>query len=162
MQVKYFTARISAISSDPDKHKRQAAWLEAVETRPVTSVFYGHYLCKLQRCFRCDATWHSHEEKMTDVNIAVHLLEDAYDNVFDTALLISADSDLAAPVEALRRRFPAKRIVVVAPPDRRSQRLESLASAVIRLGRKTLHDSQLPDTYTKPDGFVLKRPATWA
>jgi uncharacterized LabA/DUF88 family protein len=53
---------------------------------------------------------------MTDVNIAVHLLEDAYDNVFDTALLVSADSDLAAPVEAVRRRFGTKRIVVVAPP----------------------------------------------
>ena len=55
---------------------------------------------------------------MTDVNIAVHLLEDAYDGVFDTALLISADGDLAAPVEAVRRRFPTKRIIVVAPPDR--------------------------------------------
>jgi uncharacterized LabA/DUF88 family protein len=162
VRVKYFTARISADPKDADKHKRQATWLEAVETRPLTSIFYGHYLRKPQRCFGCGATWYSHEEKMTDVNIAVHLLEDAYDDVFDTALLISADSDLAAPVEAVRRRFAAKRIVVVAPPDRKSQRLESLASVVIRLGRKTLHDSQLPDQYTKPDGFVLKRPAMWA
>ena len=161
VRVKYFTARISAHPSDPDKHRRQAAWLEAVETLPITSVYYGHYLRKPQRCFTCGATWDLHEEKMTDVNIAVHLLEDAYDGVFDTALLISADRDLAAPVEAVRRRFPSKRIIVVAPPDRRSQRLESLASAVVRLGRKTLHDSQLPDRYTKPDGFVLKRPALW-
>lgn len=162
VRVKYFTAGISADPNDPGKHRRQATWLEAVETRPLTSVFYGHYLRKPQRCFRCGAAWHAHEERMADVNIAVHLLEDAYDNVFDTALLVSADSDLAAPVEAVRRRFGTKRIVVVAPPDRRSQRLESLASAVIRLGRKTLQDSQLSNPYTKPDGFVLTRPATWA
>lgn len=160
--VKYFTARISAHPKDPDKHRRQAGWLEAVETLPGTSVFYGHYLRKPQRCFKCNAAWDSHEEKMTDVNIAVHLLEDAYDNVFDVALLISADSDLAAPVQAVRKRYPAKKIVVVAPPERRSQRLESLASAVIRLGRKTIQDSQLADQYTKPDGFVLRRPARWA
>ena len=69
------TARISAHPGDPDKHRRQAAWLEAVETLPGTSVVYGHYLRKSQRCFTCGATWESHEEKMTDVNIVVHLLE---------------------------------------------------------------------------------------
>lgn len=96
VSVKYFTARISAHPADPYKHKRQADWLEAVETLPGTSVFYGHYLRKRQRCFKCNATWDSHEEKMTDVNIAVQLLEDAYDDVVDTALLISAERSRVA------------------------------------------------------------------
>ncbi|MGH9629467.1 MAG: NYN domain-containing protein [Bryobacteraceae bacterium] len=42
-------------------------------------------------------------EKMTDVNIAVELLQDAFQGAFDTAILISADSDLIAPIAAVRR-----------------------------------------------------------
>lgn len=159
--VKYFTARISIRPSDPQKHRRQAVWLEAVETLPCVRVFYGHYLPKPQKCFHCGATWVAHEEKMTDVNIAVELLRDAYDDEFDTALLISADSDLTSPVQAVRSRCPQKRIIVVCPPDRQSKKLESVANATFRLGRKVIQDSQLPDEYAKPDGFVLKRPATW-
>lgn len=159
--VKYFTARISSSPSDPAKHKRQATWLEAIETLQNTKVFYGHYLSKPQQCLKCGAKWTAHEEKMTDVNIAVEMLRDAYDDKFDTALVISADSDLAPPVEAVRKKFPNKRVIVVRPPERQSKKLESVASAAFALGRKTLQDSQLPDSYTKPDSFVLIRPASW-
>lgn len=159
--VKYFTARISPSPSDPGKHRRQAVWLEAIETLPDVLVFYGHYLPKPQKCFTCGAMWVAHEEKMTDVCIAVELLRDAYDDAFETALLISADSDLAPPVTAVRSRFPGKRIVAIAPPDRQSKKLESVATAAFRLGRKVIQDSQLPDEYAKPDGFLLKRPGSW-
>ena len=158
VEVKYFTARLS---HDPDKQKRQNTFLEAVALLPDTRIFYGHYLPKPQRCFRCGATWNSHEEKMTDVNIAVELLNDAADDRFDTALLISADSDLSAPVEAVGKRLPKKRVVVACPPDRQSKRLERMAHACFRIGRKKLQDSQFPETITKPDGFTLKRPESW-
>ena len=98
---------------------------------------------------------------MTDVNIAVELLNDAYDNAFDVAMLVSADSDLTAPIEAVRERFPNKRVIVACPPDRQSKRLELAASAYFRIGRKKLQDSQFPDEFAKPDGFVLKRPPSW-
>ncbi len=159
--VKYFTARISAHPKGPGKQKRQATWLEALETLPETRVFYGHYLPKEQRCFNCGATWISHEEKMTDVNIAVELLRDAFDDHFDTALVVSADSDLAPPIEAVLTMFPRKRVIVICPPERQSKKLETVATAMFRLGRKMLQDSQLPDEYTKPDGYMLKRPESW-
>jgi uncharacterized LabA/DUF88 family protein len=159
--TKYFTARITATADDPGKPRRQAVFLEAIETLPETRIFYGHYLPKPQRCFRCGATWTSHEEKMTDVNIAVELLKDAADDAFDTALIVSADSDLTAPVEAVRQRYPRKRVVIACPPDRQSKRLESVAHACFRIGRKKFHESQFPDEVVKPDGFVLRRPPSW-
>lgn len=73
--VRYFTARISARPGNPDKPKRQATFLEALETLPDLHIHYGHYLAKQRKCFNCGATWDTHEEKMTDVNIAVELLE---------------------------------------------------------------------------------------
>ena len=39
---------------------------------------------------------------MTDVNMAVELLSDAQDDEYDVAILVSADSDLAGPIEAVR------------------------------------------------------------
>jgi len=161
VRTKYFTARITPTGGGHEKVKRQATFLEALETLPDTSIYYGHYLPKPQQCFTCGATWTSHEEKMTDVNIAVELLKDAYDDAFDTAMILSADSDLVAPVVAVRQRFPGKRLVVACPPARQSKRLEATAHAYFRIGRKKIQDSQFHDEVMKPDGYVLRRPPTW-
>lgn len=98
---------------------------------------------------------------MTDVNISVELMADAFQNQFDVALLISADSDLVGPVEMVRRFFDSKRIIAVFPPGRSSFALKRAANAVTYLGRSTLLQSVFPNTVTKPDGTVLRRPAKW-
>jgi hypothetical protein len=67
VSTKYFTARITSPSNDAGKQRRQNAVLEAIGTLPGTRIFYGHYLPKVQSCFRCGSTWNAHEEKMTDV-----------------------------------------------------------------------------------------------
>jgi len=159
--VRYFSARISPSASDPGKHLRQQAYLEAVETLPKVEAIYGQYLSKPKICLKCGAVWQQNEEKMTDVNIAVRLLADAMDDAFDTAMIVSADSDLVPPVTAVRARFPGKRIIVANPPGRHSVRLADAANACFIIGRKKLQDSQLPDQITKPDGFTLQRPAHW-
>ena len=96
---------------------------------------------------------------MTDVNIAVELLGDAQDDIFDTALVVSGDSDLYGPIETVRRRYPHKRVVVAFPPDRVSKKLRSGPSFTI--GRDAFRDSQLPDQATNAHGHVLSRPANW-
>jgi len=159
--VRYFTARISGRTGDPGKHKRQAVFLEALETLPSLTISYGHYLASTQRCRQCGHSWDSHREKMTDVNIAIALLEDALDNLFDTAILVSGDSDLTPAVEAVLRRYPRKRVIVAFPPGRHSDRLRKAASAAFTIGTKALRDSQFPDEVRKHDGYVLRRPMEW-
>ena len=106
--TKYFTAKIST-SKDPGKVKRQSNFLEALGTVNEIEIFYGHYLPKQQRCFKCGASWNSHEEKMTDVNISVQIMGDAFNNRFDTALVLSADSDLSPPIHFILRFFTEMR-----------------------------------------------------
>lgn len=159
--VKYFTSRVSASPADPDQARRQNTYLEALSTLSDTSIFFGHYLAKPIRCHSCGAQWTKHDEKMTDVNIATELLVDAFQDRFDTALLVSADSDLAGPIMKMRSLFPAKRVVVVFPPDRVSERLRREANHSFTLGRSNIAQSQLPDPVLKPDGFPLRRPSTW-
>ena len=159
--VRYFSARISPNPSDPSKHLRQYVYLEAVATRHQVETIYGQYLSKPKTCRQCGSTWQQNEEKMTDVNIAVHLLTDAIDDAFDTAMIVSADSDLVPPVAAVRSRFPGKRVVIATPPGRHSTQLADAANACFTIGRKKLQDSQLPEHITKSDGFTLTRPASW-
>ena len=141
--------------------KRQRTFLEALETRADLRIHFGHYLAKGRRCSECGAHVTTYEEKMTDVNIAVELLGDAQDDAFDTAIIISGDSDLTPPVRATLNRYPARRVIVAFPPARHSSQLEVAATAAFTIGRKKLKDSQLPDEVIKPDGFVLRRPTQW-
>lgn len=98
---------------------------------------------------------------MTDVNIAMELLSDAFSDRFDVALLVSADSDLVGPIQKVRALFPRKRVIVVFPPARHSNNLQRAANASLHLDRATLAQSVFPDQVVKSDGFVLYRPARW-
>jgi len=105
--------------------------------------------------------WTDYEEKMTDVNIAIQMLNDAFDDVYDVALVVSGDSDLTTPVRRVRERFPRKRVIVAFPPRRHSSELKRWATGFVSIGEDKLRASQLPRDLAKPDGFVLSRPTTW-
>lgn len=156
----YFTARIRDNGHNGADQKRQGTYIEALQLHGVNTQF-GHYLDKPRSCRKCKATWTDYEEKMTDVNIAVQLQGDAYDDAFDVALVISGDSDLTTPIRRIRKRFPEKRIIVAFPPNRHSSELKRWSSGYLTIGEDKLRASQLPDTIIKPGGFVLARPATW-
>ena len=156
--VRYFSARISG---PPDKQRRQNAFLEATKAMGKCSMHYGQYLDVPQTCYVCGAGYSVPKEKMTDVNIAVEMLSDAHQNLFDTALLISADSDLMPPVRKIKELFPAKRVVIAFPPKRRSKRLSGAADGFIRVGRSNLTASLLPERVRKRGGPVIRRPREW-
>ena len=160
MQVRYFTSRVISPSNDPGKAHRQNTYLEALQTLPNFTITYGQFLPKERTCPSCGATTPGYEEKMTDVNIAVSMLADAYDDLFDTALLISGDSDLYGPISEVRHRHPRKRVIVAFPPGRVSKKLRKEYPS-FTIGRKVISDSQLPPTVTSTDGYPLTRPASW-
>ncbi len=159
--VRYFTTRLLPPSSNPEFVGPQSIYLDALETLEGLHLHYGYFLPKAATCPECGAVWHTFEEKMTDVNIATELLGDAQDDAFDTAIIISGDSDLSGPISALRRRYPYKRVVVAFPPNRISLRLRKAASSCFRIGRRKFADSQLPDSILMPNGYILNKPAQW-
>ena len=156
--TKYFTSRVSY---PPEKERRQSTFIEALETLSDFRVYYGHYQAIPQRCRKCGNKSMVPNEKMTDVNIAVEMMADAYQDLFDTALLVSADSDLTAPVLAIKNLFPEKRVIVVFPPQRHSAQLQRLEHGSLQIGRANLAKSLLPEKIQKPDGFTLRRPQEW-
>jgi uncharacterized LabA/DUF88 family protein len=117
------------------KRQRQTAYLDALGTLSDFKMFKSHYLPKDVQCRQCGAQWTHHEEKMTDVNIAAQMLVDGFNDVFDTAIVISGDSDLGPPTLALRQQFAEKRSIVTFPPKRSSVQLKRAASANFVIGR---------------------------
>jgi hypothetical protein len=156
--TKYFTSRVN---NNPGKQKRQGDYLEALQTAGDVQIFYGKYQMNQRSCRNCGIIDNVPNEKMTDVNIAVELLADAFTDAFDIAILISADSDLVAPIKKVKSILPLKRIVVFFPPKRFSFDLKNAAGFAMQIGRAVFAKNQFPNTVLKPDGYKLIRPANW-
>jgi uncharacterized LabA/DUF88 family protein len=161
VHTRYFTARIRGDGAQAEDAQRQVSYLDALSTREDLTIVEGHFLAKPAKCRACGTAWSQHEEKMTDVNIAVALLTDAFDDRFDTALVMSADSDLVPPLRTIRARFPHKRVIVAFPPARASGDLRNVAHAAFTIGTANLRHAQLPDTVVTPHGVPLHRPPSW-
>ncbi|MDZ4164385.1 MAG: NYN domain-containing protein [Smithellaceae bacterium] len=156
--TKYFTARIAGPA---DKQKRQNTYLEALATLPDFQIYFGKYQNISRKCNRCGFEDEVPNEKMTDVNIAVELLSDAFQERYDTAFLISADSDLVPPIKRIRLLFPEKNIIIAFPPDRFSKELDKHARSTFTIGRANIAKSLFPQEVEKADGYILICPERW-
>ena len=155
--VKYCTARISA---PPVSVQRQTTYIEALAATGVR-IIEGKFQPRDGRCLRCGHTWAIFEEKQTDVNLAIEMMRDAHLDLFDTAMLVSGDSDLAPAVAAVQQLYQAKAVVVASPPGRRSDVLNSVASAAFSIGRAKIANAQFAQVVMSTTGHQLRRPLKW-
>ncbi|EKV26943.1 hypothetical protein C882_2167 [Caenispirillum salinarum AK4] len=115
VRVYYFSAFATWL---PVAHARHEQYVAALEQSGATPVL-GQFKEKDRGCRTCGAAWVGHEEKETDVNIALYLLRDAFQNVYDEAFVVSRDSDLTPAIRMVLEHFPQKSIKVIAPPNLR-------------------------------------------
>lgn len=94
VKVAYFSAYATWL---PDKYARHREYISALGRNGV-ECHIARFNKKDQSCKKCNSTWIQHEEKETDVHFALTFLEDAIDDVFDRAIIISADSDYVPAV----------------------------------------------------------------
>ena len=157
--VKYFTARVARPA---DQVARQNTFLEANQTVGGCQMYFGRYQEDPYECPYCKTKTFSPHEKATDVYLAVELLTDAMSDSFDRAILVSADADYAPVIRRVKELTPKKVVVVGQPPSRSSSELKRVADASFFVSEDVLRRSQLPDSVTKPGGFVLRRPISWS
>lgn len=155
----YFTSRVRG---SPGKERRQTLYLDALETLPGLTKHFGKYQTNPVTCPKCKFVHLSPQEKQTDVNIATQMMTDALQDVFDKAILVTADSDLAPPLRALRTLFGGKKHVLIAlPPGRDSVQLKQHSTASIQLHAKHFHDCLLPLEVNTSSGYVIACPLKW-
>lgn len=166
-RIRYFTARVSARPDDPQQPQRQQAYLRALGTSNAVSIHYGHFLTHSIRMPLAEpvpngpktAKVIKTEEKGSDVNLASHLLLDAFKGECDTAVVISNDSDLRVPIRIAEVQLGLRvGIVNPHPPAFRSRALK--ATFYKQLRESVLADCQLPDVI-EDRGRQIRKPVNW-
>jgi uncharacterized LabA/DUF88 family protein len=156
-KVFYFSA-----SADfrPDKAARHAVLVAALRATGV-EVQLGRFKEKDVWCPTCKTSFKRHEEKETDVAVAVKLLELLALNACDTVVLVTGDTDLAPAIRTAKTLYPTKRIWVVFPYGRHNTELKVLAHGTIKVKAKRYTANQLPNPFKKADGTLIWKPTGW-
>jgi len=164
-EIHYFTARVSSRPYNPTSAHDQGLYIRALKTVPNLQIKYGHFLTHWVPMYLTGITpaqkvWVDEtEEKGSDVNLASHLLRDAYGKRFELAVLITNDSDLAEPVRIVVQEIGLP-IGILNPHQFHSRELRQYATFVKRIRQADLAASQFPGTLTDRKGTFAK-PAGW-
>ena len=159
-----------------DVQKRYSAYTEALNAIGV-QVIEGKFKKKFFNAFDKHGIFQQREtfeEKETDVNIALRIVEDAYEKISDKILLISNDSDISPALSMAREKNKNLKINVITPPlpQGRKANFDLMNSSgnmnKNRRGQtffktrmiKALHleRNRLPEEITKPDGSKIIMP----
>lgn len=184
-KIYYFTAKVDARPHDPDQPMRQLAYLKALSTLPRVEVHLGTFLSSVVRQVLaetdpCTGRWVAQggkpvpktvhgklatawtlktEEKGSDVNLAAHLLRDAFSGACSCAVIVSNDSDLLTPVR-MAKIDCGLTIGLVPPRAKGSLELKALADFIRPPRLHHLAQSQFADPLNTAEGPVRK-PASW-
>lgn len=170
--IKYYTAHASA-RGDPGLPVRQQAYLNALRAHiGCLSVIRGHFLESevMMKLVTPIVTFHGRkefvrviktEEKGSDVNLALHVVNDAWKNSYDCAAIVSNDSDLSEALKIVRTELH-KKVLLLVPGDPAVRppaiQLKRFAHKVIQLTLAHAAAAQLPNTIP---GTTIHKPATW-
>ena len=158
VSIKYFSAL--AHKRGLDSVKRHETYISALKSEGVSCIL-GRFKGQPRHCRTCGSSWKHPEEKETDVNIAIHMVADAYEDQFDICYLVSADTDLVPPLQLIRDNVPNKVIVAVSPPNRpHGQHIRSIAHRALKLNTQQLARCRLPDQF-EFGGKQLQCPNTY-
>jgi hypothetical protein len=163
--IKYFTARVSARPQNRSAPIDQQVYFRALRTIPNLEIVLGHFLTYSVRMTLTGTNppkrvWvDKTEEKGSDVNLAAHLVRDAFKQRFELAVLITNDSDLAEPVRIVTKEVGMP-VGILNPHEHHSIRLKGLATFVKRIRQSHLITSQFPQTMTDEKANFSK-PTPW-
>lgn len=125
----------------------------ALEACGVT-IIKGHYIF--------DKTKGSETEKQSDINVALSLIVDGFDDIYDVAYLLSADSDQAATARVFKERFPNKKLIIAAPPNRQPpDKARNYSYADFSISKEHIERSVMPGIVQGRKGPIV-RPAEYA
>lgn len=164
--IHYFTALVAG-SHRPN----QECYLRALATLPKVNVILGKFKtrqikCRVRACqHRGSRIFDATEEKRTDVNIALQMLDDVHHDRTERIILVNGDSDLVPAVDLVKKESPKTQVLVYVPsrnPIRGAAvELRSAADKNKTFPLQLLPLSQFPSEVQDGRGGVIKKPASW-
>jgi hypothetical protein len=167
VKVKYFTARVTPLPGDADAPIRQDIYLRALRAHcgNQIEIIEGHFLTKPLRAplalqpTKIVQVLRS-EEKGSDVNLAVELVNDSWSGVFDCAAVVSNDGDLQRAMKIAKQHLRRKVLLYTpgAPARKPVMILRRWAHKQFDILAADLAASQLPSPIP---GTKIAKPAKW-
>ena len=174
--IKYFASRV--IDKTPDHHKsaRQDKYFDALRNTPGVEIVEGRYREQKEKslpasgdCLSCEKRLpdgrvkvYRITEKLTDVNIAAHMLADAFQHKADAYALITGDSDLSPVVRTIRYSIGSP-IIVFNPQRAICNELRQFASFYRNIDPMVAAHCKLPISLAAMDGSgrMIHCPEDW-
>lgn len=164
--IYYFTALVDGV-----KRTRQEAYLRALATLPGVHVILGKFKmkqikCRVSECvYPGSRVFYAPEEKRTDVNIALQMLDDVHHHRADRIVLVSGDSDLVPAVEMIKAEAPDVEIVVYVPSRHPSRgaatELRTSADKDKTFPQGILQVCRFPSSVADGHGGWIHKPSEW-
>lgn len=170
-KVRYFTAQVKHQPHNPQGPQRQQRYWRALRTEDRIAMHLGHFRIDQRSMPIHPLQLDSHgrpvtvrvrkiEEKGSDVNLATHLLADAFHHRADIFIIVSNDSDLAEPLRLLTHEY-GRVVGLVTPGETVSHALRATSPRLLRRLRKgVLRESQFPHELRDEHG-MFRMPREW-
>jgi len=178
IKIKYFTTIVKGFADDPQAPERQKCFIKALEIVDKNlEIYYGSFKVNPKQRYlkfpMIDSLGQTirkvevmePEEKGSDVNLAVHLLNDSWLDLFDWAVVVSNDSDLAEALKFVKIQRRKKILLVSTISAKRSNLRRKPSSKLLeytddymKIREPALRKSQLPDTIP---GTNIRKPNVW-
>ena len=162
-EVHYFTAR----PKNKGKTTRQNMLMscnKAINGEKF-KIHYGKYQDKPMICRAedgCGKSFMHWEEKQTDVNLAIKMIETCHYDECNKIVLISGDSDFLPPLKLIKNFYKEKDLLVMFPPTK-------YTNSIIQLGIPSLHldkhkpkwNKSLMESVIEINGKTYRKPIEW-
>jgi hypothetical protein len=166
-EVHYCTAIVKDAPWDPQQSLRQQTFIRALETTRV-DVYYGSFQSNVvkmpsakpgirgrRRMVEVIKT----EEKGSDVALGALLVAHGYQGRYESAVVLSNDSDLVLPIQIVQQELHLP-VGILNPHAKFSVELSKVATFRKQVRQGVLAAAQFPPTLTDANGTITK-PASW-
>lgn len=113
-------------------------------------------LVPMQNGVRVQVHWM--EEKGSDVNLASHLINDAWSGRYDAAAVLSNDTDLVEPIRVVTKELGKPVFILSAATRGTAPALKAVATNVLHISSAHLRSSVFPNVIP---GTSITKPSTW-
>lgn len=173
--VFYFTAYTDWNTGRQSRHHAYVAINQAQGCKVILGKFQEITRVSRVKCRRpcvkgssqlfCDKPYPAHEEKMTDVNIAVNIIKSCVQKSCDAVYLLSGDNDLVPALETAKELCLDIRIRVMLPINAKAKKIMSFCRQndfkYMRICEQHLAESQFPNSVIVEDK-VYSKPSHWS
>ena len=172
-RVKFFTAFPHHKSQDVQN--RYFSYTKALKAQGI-EIIEGEFKKKLSSFYSNNKkfTRATFEEKESDVNLSISIVEDAFERISDKIIVITNDSDIAPAIKMAKEKNPHVKIQIISPPIAKTKQVSYslyVAAGNVKKNKKgqtyvktsqimefMLKQAVMPSKIVAKDGEVIEIP----